>query len=91
TILAPENASKEATAADVAKLIKQIKNNKVSALFVENISNPRLIEQISKETGLKIGGILYSDALSEKEGPAATYLDMMEHNVNTIINTITKR
>ncbi|AQX28332.1 MULTISPECIES: metal ABC transporter solute-binding protein, Zn/Mn family [unclassified Bartonella] len=90
TILAPESASKEATAADVAKLIKQIKNNKVSALFVENISNPRLIEQISKETGLKIGGILYSDALSGKEGPAATYLDMMEYNVNTIINAITK-
>ncbi|MCL6229749.1 metal ABC transporter solute-binding protein, Zn/Mn family [Bartonella bilalgolemii] len=91
TIISPESASKEATAADVAKLIKQIKNNKVSALFVENISNPRLIEQISKETGLKIGGILYSDALSEKGGPAATYLDMMEYNVNTIINAITER
>ncbi|CBI76759.1 ABC transporter, periplasmic binding protein [Bartonella clarridgeiae 73] len=90
TILAPESVSKEATAADVAKLIKQIKNNKVSGLFIENISNPRLTEQISKETGLKIGGILYSDALSEKEGPAATYLDMMEYNVNTIINAISK-
>ncbi|WP_375669562.1 metal ABC transporter solute-binding protein, Zn/Mn family, partial [Bartonella sp. MR168JLCBS] len=54
------------------------------------ISNPRLIKQISKETGLKIGGTLYSDALSNKNGPAATYLDMMEHNVNTIIDAITK-
>ncbi|AFR25910.1 metal ABC transporter solute-binding protein, Zn/Mn family [Bartonella quintana] len=92
TILAPQSASPEAeaTAADVAKLINQIKTNKAAALFVENISNPRLIKQISKETGLKIGGTLYSDALSNKNGPAATYLDMMEHNVNTIIDAITK-
>ncbi|MCZ2158034.1 zinc ABC transporter substrate-binding protein [Bartonella sp. 220] len=91
-ILAPQGASTEAeaTAADVAKLIKQIKANKAAALFVENISNPRLIKQISKETGLKIGGTLYSDALSDENGPAATYLDMMEHNVNTIIDAITK-
>ncbi|WP_254473432.1 metal ABC transporter solute-binding protein, Zn/Mn family [Bartonella sp. B1098] len=92
TILAPQSASTEAeaTAADVAKLIKQIKANKAAALFVENISNPRLIKQISKETGLKIGGTLYSDALSNENGPAATYLDMMEHNVNTIIDAIKK-
>ncbi|GAA4663587.1 metal ABC transporter solute-binding protein, Zn/Mn family [Bartonella pachyuromydis] len=92
TILAPQSASTEAeaTPADVAKLIKQIKTNKATALFIENISNPRLIKQIAKETGLKIGGILYSDALSNENGPAATYLDMMEHNVNTIINAITK-
>ncbi|AQX19333.1 metal ABC transporter solute-binding protein, Zn/Mn family [Bartonella sp. WD16.2] len=90
TIFAPQSISTEieATAADVANLIKQIKANKASALFVENISNPRLIEQIAKETNLKIGGILYSDALSEKNGPAATYLSMMQHNVNSIINAI---
>ncbi|WP_455474387.1 metal ABC transporter solute-binding protein, Zn/Mn family [Bartonella sp. B30(2025)] len=92
TILAPQNASTEAeaTAADVAKLIKQIQANKAAALLVENISNPRLIEQISRETGLKIGGTLYSDALSNTNGPAATYLAMMQHNVNTIINAIMK-
>ncbi|WP_455475818.1 metal ABC transporter solute-binding protein, Zn/Mn family [Bartonella sp. B17] len=92
TILAPQNTSTEteATAADVAELIKQIKTNKAAALFVENISNPRLIEQISRETGLKIGGILYSDALSNENGPAATYLAMMKHNVNTIIEAIIK-
>ncbi|MCZ2328422.1 metal ABC transporter solute-binding protein, Zn/Mn family [Bartonella sp. F02] len=92
TILAPEGVSTEieATAANVAKLIQQIKTNNASALFVENISNPRLIEQIAKETGLKISGTLYSDALSKENGPAATYLDMMQHNVTTIINAITK-
>ncbi|WP_102830089.1 metal ABC transporter solute-binding protein, Zn/Mn family [Bartonella bovis] len=90
TILAPQSVSTETevTAADVANLIRQIKTNKASALFVENISNPRLIEQIAKETSLKIGGTLYSDALSEKNGPAATYLSMIQHNVNTIINAI---
>ncbi|WP_019219969.1 metal ABC transporter solute-binding protein, Zn/Mn family [Bartonella florencae] len=92
TILAPQSASTEAeaTPADIAKLITQIKTNKAAALFVENISNPRLIKQIAKETGLKIGGTLYSDALSNENGPAATYLDMMEHNVNTLIDAITK-
>lgn len=92
TILAPQSSSTEAeaTAADVAKLIKQIKTHKAAALFVENISNPRLIKQISKETGLKIGGTLYSDALSDENGPAATYLDMIEYNVKTIIDAMTK-
>lgn len=92
TVLAPENISKEteAAAADVVRLIEQIKNNKVFALFIENISNPRLIKQIERETGLRIGGTLYSDALSGKNGPAETYLDMITHNVNTIVTAITK-
>ncbi|WP_455477261.1 metal ABC transporter solute-binding protein, Zn/Mn family [Bartonella sp. B41] len=92
TILFPQNAATkaEATATDVAKLIKQIKANRATALFVENISNPRLIKQISQETGLKIGGTLYSDALSNENGPAATYLDMIKYNVHTIVDAIMK-
>jgi len=88
--LAPEGISteSEASAADVAALIRQVKEDKASAIFVENITNPRLIEQIASETGIKIGGTLYSDALSGSEGPAATYIDMMEHNVNTIKGAI---
>ena len=84
--LAPEGVSteSEASAADVAALIKQIKEDKSSAIFVESISNPRLVEQIASETGLKVGGELYSDALSDESGPAATYIDMMRYNVNTI-------
>jgi len=83
---APEGVSteSEASAKDVAKLIKQIRKDKASALFVENISDQRLIEQISKETGLAIGGALYSDALSSKEGPAGTYIDMMKHNTKLL-------
>ncbi|MGK9262929.1 metal ABC transporter substrate-binding protein [Sinorhizobium meliloti] len=84
--IAPEGISTEAeaSAADVAKLIDQVKHDKASAIFLENITNPRLIEQISTETGIKIGGTLYSDALSKSDGPAATYIDMFRYNVNTM-------
>lgn len=74
----------EASAADVAKLVDQVKKDKASAIFVENISNPRLVEQIVNETGLKVGGTLYSDALSGQDGPASSYIDMFRYNVNTI-------
>ncbi|YBV94687.1 metal ABC transporter substrate-binding protein (plasmid) [Phyllobacteriaceae bacterium JZ32] len=88
--IAPEGISTdaEASAADVAKLIDQVKEDKASAIFLENITNPRLIEQIAKETGLKVGGTLYSDALSRSDGPASTYIDMFRYNVNTIKNAI---
>jgi zinc/manganese transport system substrate-binding protein len=65
-------------------LIDQVKHDKASAIFLENITNPRLIEQISTETGIKIGGTLYSDSLSKSDGPAATYIDMFRYNVNTM-------
>lgn len=88
--IAPNGTStdSEASAADVAKLIDQIRQDKASALFVENISDTRLIEQIAAETGLKIGGALYSDALSGKQGPASTYIDLMRHNVSAIKGAI---
>ncbi|MBY3246106.1 metal ABC transporter substrate-binding protein [Rhizobium laguerreae] len=84
--IAPEGISTEAeaSAADVAKLIDQVKHDKASAIFLENITNPRLIEQISTETGIKVGGTLYSDALSKSDGPASTYIDMFRYNVNTL-------
>lgn len=90
TFLAPEGISTEAepSAADVAKLIRQVKEDKASAVFVENITNTRLIEQIASETGLKVGGTLYSDALSPKDGPASTYIDMMHNNIATIKGAI---
>ncbi len=89
--LAPEGVSteSEASAADVAALIKQIRDDKASAIFVENITNPRLVEQIAAETGVKVGGTLYSDALSGRDGPASTYIDMMRHNMNTIEDAVT--
>jgi zinc/manganese transport system substrate-binding protein len=80
--LAPEGASTDAepSAAGVARLIIQIKSEGVKALFLENMSDPRLVSQIAKETGIQPGGTLYADALSPPDGPAATYLDMFAHN-----------
>ncbi len=93
TFLAPEGVSTEleASAADVAKLITQIQELKASALFVESISDPRLIEQIAEDTGVKVGGTLYSDALSEADGPAATYVGMMRYNAKTLTQALAAR
>ena len=75
----------EASAEDVAAVIDQIREQDVKALFVENINSPRLLQRIAAETGVAIGGRLYSDALSEAHGPAGTYLNMMRHNVESLI------
>ena len=85
-IVAPEGVSteSEASAQDVAKIIRQIKAEKIPAVFLENVTDHRLLDQIARETGAKIGGTLYSDALSSPDGPAPTYLDMFRHNVGTL-------
>ena len=87
---APQGMSteSEASAKDVAKLITQIRKEKISAVFVETITDNRLMEQISRETGAKIGGTLYSDALSGPKGPASTYLDMLRHNALAITKSL---
>lgn len=81
--IAPQGVSteSEASARDVAQIIRQIKAQKVPAVFLENISDPRLVRRIADETGAKVGGTLYSDALSDEKGPAGTYIDMMRHNL----------
>ena len=85
-IIAPEGVSteSEASAQDVAKIIRQIKAEKIPAVFIENITDHRLLDQIARETGAKIGGTLYSDALSPPDGPAPTYLDMFRHNIGAL-------
>ncbi|KUO55595.1 MAG: hypothetical protein APF80_15575 [Alphaproteobacteria bacterium BRH_c36] len=89
-IFAPEGVSteQEAAALDVAALIRQIRKYDIKALFVENVSDPRLIEQIARETGLKPAGRLYSDALSRAGGDADSYLAMMRHNANVIAEAL---
>lgn len=86
TFLAPQGVSteSEASAADVASLIREIRERRAAAVFAENIADARLVEQIASEAGLALGGTLYSDALSEPDGPASTYVDLMRHNVTTI-------
>ena len=84
--IAPRGVSteSEASAQDVAKIIRQIRRENIPAVFIENISDQRLIQQIARETGARIGGTLYSDALSKPEGPAPTYIRMMRHNIRAI-------
>ena len=90
TFEAPQGLSteSEASAADVAALITQIRDEDISAVFVETITDNRLMEQIANETGAAIGGTLYSGALSDADGPAATYLDMMRHNATTLSDAL---
>lgn len=84
--LSPQGVSteSEAAAADVAGLIRQIRDTGAGAIFAENISDTRLLEQIAREAGLTLAGTLYSDALSGPDGPAPSYLAMMRHNAATI-------
>lgn len=81
--IAPQGVStdSEASPRDVAAIIRQIRKERVPAVFLENISDPRQMEQIAREGGARIGGKVYSDALSAPDGPAATYLDLMRSNV----------
>jgi len=86
TFIAPQGVSTEAEASaqDVAALITQIRDAGIAAVFVENIADRRLLDQIATETGAAIGGTLYSDALSGPDGPAGTYLAMMRHNLSQL-------
>ncbi len=90
TFLAPQGLSteSEASAKDVARLIEQMREQTISAVFIESISDPRLIEQIANETGATVGGTLYPGALSGPDGPAPTYLDMMRHNATTLAQAL---
>lgn len=87
---APSGVSSAAqpSAAQVAQLIRQIRSEGIPAVFIENISDPRLLERIRKETGARIGGTLYSDALSGPDGVASTYLAMMAHNLRTLADAL---
>lgn len=92
TFLAPVGIDTDAepSARDLAALITQIKKDGAAALFVENITNPDLVQQIADETGLTIGGRIYSDALSERGGPATSYLAMFDHNLGAIAGALTE-
>ncbi|KAB1068294.1 metal ABC transporter substrate-binding protein [Methylobacterium planeticum] len=83
SFIAPQGVStdSEASPRDVAQIIRQIRRDKVPAVFLETIADPRLMEQIARESGATIGGKVYSDALSGPTGPAPTYLDMMRANL----------
>ena len=85
--LAPQGVSTEAepSAAEVGRLIRQIKAESITALFMENMSNPATLQRIAQETGLRVRGRLYADALSAETGPAPTYEAMFRHNLSLMV------
>lgn len=92
TFLSPVGLSteNEASAADVAQLIDQIRKEGVKVYFFENSNDPRLIKQIAEATGAKPGGELFVESLSPPDGPAATYAKMFRYNVDQIVKAISK-
>jgi zinc/manganese transport system substrate-binding protein len=90
--IAPQGVSteSEASARDIAAIITQIKTSKIPAVFLENISDPRLMRRISTETGARIGGTLYSDSLTGEKGDAPTYIDMVRHNIKALTSALAK-
>ena len=92
TFLAPVGIDTEAepSAKELASLIDQLKERKVTALYEENINSHAMINQIAKETGIEVGGRLFSDALSAKGGPATSYLAMFEYNLSALMGQLSK-
>jgi zinc/manganese transport system substrate-binding protein len=78
----------EASARDIARLITQIRNQKIPAVFLENISDVRLIRRISAETGASVGGTLFSDGLSDEKGDAPTYIELVRHNIKALTSAL---
>ena len=88
--IAPQGVSTEAEASakDVAAIIAQIRKQKAAAVFLENVTDPRLVQQIARETGAKVGGTLYSDALTDDKGDATTYIDLIRHNLRQLASAL---
>ncbi len=80
----------EASARDIAGIITQIRASKIPAVFLENISDPRLIRQIAAETGARVGGTLYSDSLTGEKGDSPTYIDMVRHNIKALTSALSQ-
>ncbi|WP_182086198.1 metal ABC transporter substrate-binding protein [Aureimonas sp. ME7] len=88
--IAPNGVSteSEASAGEVAAIIRQIRADGIRAVFVENIADPRLVQRIAAETDAKVGGALFSDALSKEDEGASTYVDMFRHNVSELVKAL---
>jgi manganese transport system substrate-binding protein len=80
------NAEQQATPKQVEKVINTVKTNQIPAVFCESTVNSKPQLQVAKETGAKFAGVFYVDSLSPPDGPASTYLKLLEYNVNTLIN-----
>lgn len=90
TFIAPQGVSteSEASAKDIAAIIRQIKAQKIPAVFLENVTDPRLMRRIASETGAAVGGTLYSDSLTDEKGDAPTYIGMVRHNIKALTSAL---
>ncbi len=90
SFLAPQGWStdSEASAAKVGELIREIKSRQIRAVFIENMTDPRLVQRMARETGVRVGGTLYADALSPASGQASSYLVLMRHNIDTLLSAL---
>jgi len=90
--IAPSGVSTETepSARDIADIIGQIKTQKIPAVFLENISDDRLIRRIAAESSAKLGGTLYSDSLTGEKGPAPTYIDLVRHNIKALTSALSE-
>jgi zinc/manganese transport system substrate-binding protein len=88
--IAPQGVSteSEATARDVARIITQIKAQRIPAVFLENVGDPRLMRRISMESGARLGGTLFSDSLTDEKGVAPTYIDMIRYNIKALTSAL---
>jgi manganese transport system substrate-binding protein len=82
----PVNSERQATPQQVERVIKTVKAKRVPAVFCESTVNHQAQRQVAKESGAKFAGVFYVDSLSPPDGPASTYLQLLEHNVSTLIN-----
>jgi len=87
TFLAPQGVSTEAepSAAQVARLIRQVRAEGITAVFLENMASPVALERLAQEAGVRVRGRLYADALSAPEGPAPSYEAMFRHNIGLLV------
>ena len=88
--IAPLGVSTESepSARDIAKIITQVRQAKIPAVFLENVTDPRLMQRISAETGARVGGTLYSDGLTGEKGDAPTYIEMVRHNIKALTRAL---
>jgi zinc/manganese transport system substrate-binding protein len=88
--IAPTGVSTESetSAREVAAIIREVKAEHIPAVFLERVSDPRLMRRISAETGAKIGGTLYSDSLTDEKGDAPTYIDLVKHNIKALTSAL---
>jgi manganese/iron transport system substrate-binding protein len=86
----PINADAQGTPQQVSHVIDQVRKNNIPVIFSESTISPKSAKQVASETGARYGGVLYVDSLTAADGPAPSYLKLLEHNAETILKGFLK-